>query len=231
MQRTPFLLITLGVLGLSAVAAPAARAESVPYGYGDSGSARAKDPWQRPRFEGAVGGLVGGQRVGYISGTGGGFHLDGGLRLDRLYLFGEYDFMSVGESAYDTENPVRGFMHRFSANARYSLGAVGGGRGNIPVRGDFWVEGGLGDQLISWHEGGRLHRRDVSFGLGAQATFRIHREKPKYLGVYYALKVTIAEAPERKDDAPTCAGPCDQATGPSPYDLGIFFNFGVPFGR
>jgi hypothetical protein len=233
MQRTSILLtsLTLGAIGLGAFATPAA-AESVPYGYYDSSAERPRDPWKKPRFEGAVGALIGGQRVGYLSGTGGGLHLDAGIRLDRIFLFGEYDFLSVGESSYDTPSPVRGFMHRFSANARYSVGSLGGGpRSDVPVRGDLWLEAGLGDQIINWHEGGRLHRRDVSFGLGAQATFRINKEKPKYLGVYYALKVTVAEAPERKDDDPMCAGPCDEATAPSPYDFGIFFNFGVPFGR
>ena len=76
-----------------------------------------------------------------------------------------------------------------------------------------------------------LGRKDLAFGLGAQATFRIGRDKPRYIGVYYAMKAWVASAPERKDDMPVCAGPCDEATGPSPYDFGIFFNFGVPFGR
>lgn len=235
MQRTP-LLILAAALAAGAITLPAApaHAERMAYGYdyADPPAPRPKNPWQRLRFEGAVGALVGSQRVGYLSGTGGGLHLDAGARLDRLYLFGEYDFLSVGESSYDAPDPVRGFMHRFSASARYSLGVLGGGeRNDVPVRGDLWIEGGLGDQIVTWHEGGRLHRRDVSFGLGAQATFRIGRERPRYLGVYYALKVTVAEAPERKDDDPMCAGPCDEATAPSPYDVGIFFNFGVPFGR
>jgi hypothetical protein len=30
---------------------------------------------------------------------------------------------------------------------------------------------------------------------------------------------------------PTCAGPCDMATGPSSWDMGAFFNFGVVFSR
>lgn len=190
-----------------------------------------KDPWKRLRFEGGMGGLVGSQRVGYIAGTGGGLHLDGGARIDRLMIYGEYDFLSVGESSIENPTPVRGFMHRLGASARYSLAAFGG-RSDVPVRGDIWVELGLGHEEVRWHEGGRLGRRDISFGLGAQATFRLGgREHPRYIGVYYAMKGWVAAAPERKDDMPTCAGPCDEPTGPSPYDFGIFFNFGVPFGR
>jgi hypothetical protein len=190
---------------------------------------RPRDPWSAARFEGAVGALVGGQRIGHIDGTGGGFHLDAGVRLDRLYLYGEYDFLSVGQDGYDTPNPVRGFMHRVGGNVRYSLAAFGGG--SAPVRGDVWGEIGAGHEQIQWHEGGRLGRRDLAFGLGAQATFRVGRDRPRYVGVYYAVKGWVATSPERKDGAPTCAGPCDEATRPSPHDFGIFFNFGVPFGR
>lgn len=224
----PSTSLSLGAAALvvaSLVAPAIARADYYDYG-GSSG----KDSWEKTRFEGAVGGLVGGQSVGWVHGTAGGLHLDAGLRLDRLYLYGEYDFMSVGQDSYDVDEPVRGFMHRGGVSARYSVATVGGKR-DIPVRGDFWIEAGLGDQVINWHEGGRLHRPDVSMGLGGQASFRLGRDKPKFLGFYYALKVTVADAPPRKDNQPTCAGPCDYPTPPSPYDVGIFFNFGVPFGR
>lgn len=232
MNRTTTVALTL----LAAVAVPAAtsadaRAEAVPVSYyAADPPPKPKDPWTSARFEGAVGALVGGQRVGYVDGTAGGLHLDAGLRLDRLYAYAEYDFLSVGENAYDTPAPIRGFMHRLGVSARYSVAAFGGRR-DVPVRGDVWLEAGLGRQLVQWHEGGRLARNDLSFGLGAQATFKIGRERPRYVGVYYAVKAFVAEAPERKDDEPMCAGPCDVATGPSPYDFGIYFNFGVPFGR
>jgi hypothetical protein len=217
----------LMILALLLASSSAARADYYD-GYGSDGTR--KDPWKKLRFEGALGGLVGSQRVGYIAGTGGGLHLDGGARIDRLMIYGEYDFLSVGESSIETPNPVRGFMHRLGASARYSLASFGGS-GEVPVRGDIWGEIGLGHEEVRWHEGGRLGRRDISFGLGAQATFRIGRNKPRYVGVYYAMKAWVAAAPERKDDMPTCAGPCDEPTAPSPYDFGIFFNFGVPFGR
>jgi hypothetical protein len=224
---------TAALLALAAVAAPAvAAAEAVPYGYySEPPPSAPRDPWTKPRFEGAVGALVGGYSVGPVSGTAGGMHFDAGLRMDKLYLYGEYDFLSVGQDSYEVIDPVRGFLHRLGANARYSLAAFGG-HGEIPVRGDVWAEVGAGHEMIWWHEGGKLTRRDLSFGFGAQATFRIGRDKPKFIGVYYAFKGWVADAPGSKGDMdPTCAGPCDEPTGPSPYDFGLMFNFGVPFGR
>lgn len=220
------------IVAASALTAPAvARAESIAYGYyEDPEPARPKDPWKKARFEGAIGGLVGGQGIGYVHGTGGGLHLDAGFKMHRIFLYGEYDFLGVGENTYENPEAVRGFMHRVGVNARYSLAAFGGGR-DVPVRGDVWAEIGGGHQHVRWHEGGKLGRKDLSFGLGAQATFKIGRDKPKFLGVYYAVKMTIARSPDRKDEDPTCAGPCDEPTPPSPWDVGIFFNFGVPFGR
>ena len=228
MKRSP--LAAALVLGM--IAAPAAAgAESIAYGYyEDPEPERPKDPWKRARFEGALGALVGGQRIGWIHGTGGGIHLDAGLKMDRIFVFGEYDFLGVGENATETEDPVRGFMHRVGVNLRYSIGAIGGGR-EVPVRGDFWAELGAGHQHVRWHEGGKLGRKDLSFGLGAQATFKIGREKPRFIGVHYAVKMTIARSPDAKSMEPTCAGPCDEPTAPSPWDIGVFFNFGVPFGK
>lgn len=223
-------LALIAALALALVPA-LAHAEAVPYGYHEQAYSppKPKDPWQKLRFEGAIGGLVGSQRVGYIGGSGGGLHVDLGARLDRFYLYAEYDFLGVGESSYEVEDPVRGFMHRFGGNLRYSLAAFGGK--TVPVRGDVWAELGVGHETVLWHEGGKLGRRDLALGLGAQATFKLGRTEPKFIGVYYAFKMWVAGAPERKDDEPMCAGPCDEATGPSPYDIGVFFNFGVPFGR
>lgn len=218
------------LLAIALIAATASSAVAEPYYDGYSTPPHEKDPWQKARFEGGVGALVGSQRVGTVAGSAGGMHFDAGLKLDRLYAYGEYDFLSVGQSGYDTQDPVRGFMHRFGANARYSLAAFGG-HGEVPVRGDIWAEVGAGYEDVFWHEGGRLGRRDLSFGFGAQAEFRIGRDHPHYVGVYYAMKTWVGAAPPRKNDMPTCAGPCDEATGPSPWDFGVMFNFGVPFGR
>jgi hypothetical protein len=195
------------------------------YGYGTS----AKEPWEKLRFEGGIGALVGSQRVSYVAGSAGGMHFDAGARRDRWMAYAEYDLLSIGESSYDDPDPLRGLMHRAGVNLRYSVGAFGGH--DIFVRGDIWTELGVGHEQVYWYEGGKLGRKDISFGFGAQATFKLGRAHPRYVGVYYAMKGWVAAAPDRKDDQPVCAGPCDTATGPSPWDMGVFFNFGVPFGR
>jgi hypothetical protein len=187
--------------------------------------------WNRMRFEGGVGLLAGGFSVGTVSGAAIGTHLDGGVRAGRLAIIGEYDFVSIGESSYEVADPLRGQLHRLGVNARYSLGAFGGR--SIPLRGDIWIEGGIGEQLVRWNGGGALDRRDLAFGFGGQMTVAIGREKPRYLGFYFAFRGLVARDPiEPKDPAmPTCAGPCDRPTGPSSYDMGAFFNFGIVFSR
>ncbi len=198
--------------------------------YGDECAERDKD-WNRTRFEGGVGMLAGGFAVGPIGGSAIGTHVDAGVRSGRLAVLGEYSFVSIGESSYDNPDPVRGQLHRLGANLRYSLGSVGGGR--VPIRGDFWLEGGLGSQLVRWNGGGELERRDLAFGFGGQMTARIGRKKAQYVGFYYAFRGLVARDPiaPKSPAMPTCAGPCDRATGPSDWDLGAFFNFGVVFSR
>lgn len=191
------------------------------------------NPFDKSRTKVGFGMLVGGYDVGSISGTGVGMHFELGRKAGPLYLYGEYDMLSIGESGYDIEDPVRGLLQRGSANLRYDFAQVGGKR--VPVQGEFWVEGGIGRQLVQWHEGGRLTRNDVSFGFGAKANFRLNRrsaDKPKTLGFHYAFKAFVARSPDADLMLPpTCAGPCDEPTPPSPNDLGLFFNMGLEFGK
>jgi len=212
---------------VSALVAPARPAAA------DCYDAECKDArekaWHKPRFEGAFGMLAGGYRVSTVGGSAIGMHFDGGLRMDRLALIGEYDFLSIGQSSYDHDNPIRGNLHRLGANLRYSIAAFGGR--DVPIRGDIWLEGGVGNQLVQWDGGGELSRRDLAFGVGGQMTARLGKEKPNYIGFYYAFRGLVARDPVGKQGEPTCAGPCDMATGPSPWDMGAFFNFGVIFSR
>lgn len=199
---------------LAALAATPARAEPI-------------SAWG-PRLDATIGGLLGGQRIGTIQGTAGGLVVDAGVHLGRFYVFGEYDFLSVGQDSSQTPAAVRGFMHRVGGNVRYSF-AVFEDRAS-PQRADIWAELGTGHQRVRWHEGGRLDRRDISFGLGGQATFGVGRNRPRTMGLYMGLKGWVAAAPERKDAGPMCAGPCDDPTGPASRDLGVFFHMGMPFG-
>src|SRR5579862_717745 len=172
------------------------------------------DPWKSTHFEGDVGFLVGGMSVGPIDGFAGGMYAEGGIKRDRLMLLGEYDLLSVGQTPAADDpnapaNPVRGYMNRFGLDARYSIARFGGG--DIPIRGDIWLTGGLGAEVIQWYEGGKLHRADAEIGLGAQASFRYGSEgHPKFIGFFYAVRAFIAKAPPSKNDnIPVCAGPCD----------------------
>jgi hypothetical protein len=191
------------------------------------------DPFAKARTQIGVGMLVGGYSVGPVSGAGVGMHLDIGRQMGNLALLGEYNLLSIGESSLDVEDPIRGIQHRFGLNARYNFVDFGGGH-RTPIQGAVWLEGGLGRQIINWNEGGRLTRDDLALGFGVQTNFRISKrdKKPKFIGVHYAFRATIARSPVADEMAPaTCGGPCDEPTGPSPYDLGLFFNMGVTFGR
>jgi len=219
----PLTLAALAVAGLTAHSVTPAAADSC------SGDEECAKLWNKPRFEGAFGMLAGGYSVATVSGGAIGMHVDGGLRSGRLAILGEYDFLSIGQSSYEVTDPIRGQLHRVGANLRYSLAAFGGNR--VPIRGDFWVEGGLGSQLVQWNGGGELSRRDMAFGAGGQMTVRIGKQDPNYIGFYYAFRGIAARDPGGGGGEPTCAGPCDTATSPSPYDIGAFFNFGVVFSR
>ncbi len=193
------------------------------------------DPFAKPRTNVGFGMLVGGYSVGPVEGAGVGLHLNLGRQMGPLYLYGEYNMLSIGESSYENEDPIKGMTHRFGLNARYNFAEFGGGR-RTPVQGSFWLEGGVGRQNILWDEGGKLTRDDVGLGFGIQTNFRLNRrysqKKPKILGFYYACRAIVARSPTADQMEPvTCGGPCDEPTAPSPYDLGLFFNMGLNWGR
>ena len=72
---------------------------------------------------------------------------------------------------------------------------------------------------------------DLAYGIGGQMTARIGKKKPSYIGFYYAFRGLVARDPFPGKQMPTCAGPCDTATGPSAWDTAAFFNFGIVFSR
>ena len=76
--------------------------------------------------------------------------------------------------------------------------------------------------------------QEILFGRSYPVRIQIgrHKPKPKIFGFYYAFKATVARSPDADQlGPPTCAGPCDEATTPSPYDVGLFFNMGINWGR
>jgi hypothetical protein len=210
--------------------AGAARAQEVAT---DGAAEEEHNPFRLGRSDFGFGILAGGYSVGPVSGPGVGLHIDAGWNRKAWLLYGEYDFLSIGESQQDVTDPIRGLLHRFGAMGRYAFAEFGDGQ-NIPLQGQFWIEGGAGREIVMWDEGGRLGRNDLAVGLGAELNIVTKRDTPhpNVFGIYYAFRMTIARAPDAdKVEMATCGGPCDEATLPSPYDLGLFFNGGLSWGR
>jgi hypothetical protein len=218
------------VLAALSVIIPATAAAN-PIAY-DGGSYSDPDPENELQPEAAIGFLVGGFRVGPITGPAYGMQVAGGAKYQRFLVQGEYDLLSVGEgTSYDPDDgrPVRGLVHRVGANVRYSFASIA--KKKFPMRGDFWLEAGVGRQFLRWYDGGKLTRNDVALGLGGQLSVRWGKTQHKKAGLFYALKVIGSRRADLKSMPETCAGPCDEPTGPIPYDLGIFFDVAIVFGR
>jgi hypothetical protein len=184
------------------------------------------------RTDSSVGMLIGGARIGDVGGFAAGLQLGLGRHLGPVYLYGEYDFLSVGETgdAGSSAEPIRGLMHRLGGNLRYEV-AGSSNRRDARVRG--WLEAGLGRQHVAWAAGGTLDRTDVSLGFGIGGDFAIGKDDTVF-GYHYALKTFFARAPggPAAMTDPTCGGPCDQPTAPHRgLDYGIFFNLDLHWGR
>src|SRR5688500_7770367 len=216
----------------------AARAETLQaWGEAENGDDEEEDedpdPFHKGRSEVTLGLLAGSFRVGPVSGPAVGPHLDAGWNVGRFLLYGEYDFLRIGENEEYVDEPIRGQMHRLGAMGRYAIGEIGGGD-TVPLQGQLWVEGGGGREVITWDKGGRLGRNDVAWGVGGELNVMARRDKPRptVFSLFYAFRMTVARGPRtNKVEMATCGGPCDEPTKPSPWDLGLFFNVGFSWGR
>lgn len=214
------------------LASTPAAAQSVAMGTEDAGDDD-DNPFHAGRSEVTLGMLAGSYRVGPVGGPAVGLHLDGGWNRGRFLFYGEYDFMGVGEDQAEVDHPVRGLLHRFGAMGRYALGEIGGGD-EVPIQGQLWVEAGPGRQIVTWDKGGRLARNDLALGVGGELNVMVKRRSPapSIFSLHYAFRMMIArEPPTDRVEMATCGGPCDEPTKPSPWDLGLFFNVGLSWGR
>lgn len=194
-------------------------------------AASAEEPSHR-RNEIHIGMLVGGSDVGDVGGPGVGIQLNAGRRFGDIAVYGQFDYLGVGESSYEIESPRRGSLTRGGLAARYLLLEIG--ERESPLGVNFWVEAGGGYQRVAWDGGGILSRNDIQLGFGLQLDGKLGRMSPdpRYFGPYFAFRANIARAPEAETgQMPTCNGPCDQATLPSRNDVSLFFNFGMHWGR
>lgn len=202
-----------------------------------SSYARDRDLYGRWRLSAGVGIRFGSFRInGAGTGTAIPFHLDLGLRKNRLFFFGSYDVLNVdigpsstagiaprGTSATDS-GAGSGLVQRIGANARYAVGRVGERDGGF----DVWAEAGVGMQHLAWDAGGVWNRHDVALGIGGTM---LGLGRHSHGGFSIGLRVLLAPRADVPTGAPAaCGGPCDRATAPSGTDRSFMFDMTVPFG-
>jgi len=185
-------------------------------------------PPKERRLEARIGMLVGGGDVGDVTGPSTGIHTALGARFGDGTVMVEYDYLGVGDAASDNVHRY-GHMSRAGLTGRWSLFRT---RDDAPVAGEWWAEAGVGAERITWNPGGILTRPDVVVGFGAELDGRPYWKSrhPRHLGMWVALRAMIARAPA-SDLPATCGGPCTMATPPSRNDVGIYFSWGMHFGR
>ncbi len=207
-----------------------------------------KDADASPHAQYGLGPRFGTFHVGPIYDLAFGFTFEGGVRLDRLALLADYTLLGItdaqttakmdqttgalatdGSSTPAPSSNPGGLVQRLGANARYSVAKFMEAYGGTGARGDLFVEGGFGEQLIRWSGGGFLHRADISLGAGFSIQFR----GPHHHGGYQlGVRVTLASPPEayQSTGPATCAGPCDTPTGQMNIDRSIVGGITVIFG-
>ena len=185
-----------------------------------SSSARADaHPPQGLRWEGGAG-------FGYYSMplrneklSGGGAFLEIGARWHAFELATDYRWLGV---TWDGDSIPSGTTHRFGLVARYNLELCcrdERGVGMITLV----FDAGAALDVIEWHGGGRLVRRNGELGIALRGGPRVFALEPR-------LTFILAPRDPSYDMAPTCARPCDHATSPSAWDLGIMFTQSFVFG-
>ena len=198
-----------------------------------------------PHPEYSLGFRLGSFHTGPVYDLAVGFAIEAGMRFDRLQLLGEYNFFDLVDptpektdmTAELTSDPASsppahptGYVHRIGAIARYSLAHFMDADHGVAARGDFFVEGGLGEELIEWSGGGYLHRPDLAIGASWQMG---GRGISRHAGLRLGFRATFAGSPPDHTPAggPTCAGPCDAPTVPShTIDHSFLFALSFQFG-
>ena len=144
---------------------------------------------REPAVELGISERLGSRKTGADHMLTGGIAAEAGLRADRFALLGEYERLRLGD---EIEDELLGHEQRFGASARYSI--VRGlftrhGRG---VRGDVFVEAGIGEELVALNAGDHFHRADLSIEAGG--SFRV-RGTELFGGYDIAVRATFAEPP------------------------------------
>jgi len=225
MSRHPTILVLAATLAVaSAHSAPAAADVAIA---GDTVPAAPRK--HDYRFDGRGGFMIGGSDTGDATGLSMGFHGQLGARLDKISLFGEFDYYSVGDSPGEDMRRI-GRASRVGGTLRYSL--LNAGPQSGAIGGDWWVEAGGGYEHVNWNQGGVLNRPDLTLGIGLEVDGRpgYGTNHVQHAGWYFAFRTVVAQAPT--SDAPVvCGGPCTMASQPSRTDVSMYFITGLHWGR
>ncbi|HTJ42102.1 MAG TPA: hypothetical protein VL463_08390 [Kofleriaceae bacterium] len=178
------------------------------------------------RIEARIGMLIGGGDVGDVTGASSGLHVAIGGRYGEVTGMAEYDYLSVGDG---DSGDRRGDLSRGGLTARMSLFHTDD---DGPIAGDYWAEAGVGYEHVSWAPGGVLDRPDLVLGFGAELDGHAYWQSahPRHIGMWLGFRAILARAP-RTDSPAVCGGPCTMATPPSRNDVGLYFSWGMHWGR
>lgn len=183
------------------------------------------------RFDLRLGLLTGGADLGDVTGPSSGVHATAGYRHGLVTVMAEYSYLHVGDAESDRLSRD-GNMTRGGAVVRYQLADVA--KLASPIGMQFWVEGGVGFEHVTWQRGGVLERPDLALGFGFELDGRGWRRsstsRPRHFGGFVGFRALMARAPDG-DDPVMCEGPCTTATPPSRNDVSFFFHFGLHWGR
>ncbi len=180
------------------------------------------------RIEARIGMLVGAGDVGDVSGPSSGLHVALGARYGEVTGMAEYDYLGVRDS--DGVMAGRhGDLSRAGLVARWSLFHTDE---SAPVVGDYWAEAGVGYEHVAWAPGGVLERPDLVLGFGAELDGHAYftTPHPRHIGMWIGFRAIVARAPA-SDLPAVCGGPCTMATPPSRNDVGLYFSWGMHWGR
>jgi hypothetical protein len=171
------------------------------------------------RFDEGTSGAIGlGARFGIVLGRLAVLvdYSDLGTSAPPGWMFGPAAMGGVAPSAGSN-----GTLFRFGALARYQVR----NSGHTYIE-RAWLSAGLGEELVVWDVGGRLHRPDFAIGFGGALGGRGTRAWGDSF-----LEVTLWIAPRALGGATTCGGPCDIATPPPPFERSLIVDWGISFGR
>ncbi len=186
-------------------------------------------PDPKTRVELGVGFDMGSLSLGSHGDAAAGFHVELGLRFDRLALLAESSWLfatfdpratpvpSVDDLHPASSAPTWGSSRRDLLVARYSIVR---GREAVTAkhshrvlgynRFDDWLEVGIGREELDLHPGGSSSRPLAAVGFGLQAT---GRDDNRHAGAYFGFRILAGPAP---------------AGG---YDRAALFTIGVLFGN